>query len=155
MMENKELSLKEQYESETGEDWENSQGEPDVDYVAWLEKRAALVPSVVGREEMGLAFDLAYLEMAKALENKSVSDTVATQLKCRAGLYAAHALQLRAAPVPVVPSDIVVVEKDGDSWCAHFLDFKNLQESMSAFGITKESAIQALLTERMETGVKS
>lgn len=31
--------LRKQFEKETGTHWENSQGEPDIDYVAWLETR--------------------------------------------------------------------------------------------------------------------
>lgn len=33
------IDLKTTYEVQTGEKWKNSQGEPDIDYVAWLEKR--------------------------------------------------------------------------------------------------------------------
>lgn len=32
-------NIKKQYEAETGESWENSQGEPDIDYVEWLENK--------------------------------------------------------------------------------------------------------------------
>lgn len=35
------MTLPETYKEETGEDAVNSQGEPDIDYVAWLEKRVA------------------------------------------------------------------------------------------------------------------
>jgi len=31
--------LRAQFEIETGITWTNSQGEPDIDYVAWLEKK--------------------------------------------------------------------------------------------------------------------
>jgi hypothetical protein len=31
------MNLREQYEKKTGCRWENAQGEPDLDYVEWLE----------------------------------------------------------------------------------------------------------------------
>ncbi len=32
------MKLREQFEKETGTPWTNKQGEPDIDYVEWLEK---------------------------------------------------------------------------------------------------------------------
>jgi hypothetical protein len=31
--------LRKQFEDETGDHWTNSQGEPDIDYVSWLEQK--------------------------------------------------------------------------------------------------------------------
>lgn len=31
--------LKQEFKEESGTNWKNSQGEPDIDYVAWLESR--------------------------------------------------------------------------------------------------------------------
>lgn len=33
------IKLREEFRIETGGNWENSQNEPDVDYVLWLESR--------------------------------------------------------------------------------------------------------------------
>lgn len=38
----------------------------------------------------------------------------------------------------------ILVEKDGDSWCAHFDDFINLQESQAGFGNTPNEAVLSL-----------
>jgi hypothetical protein len=39
------MKLKEQFEKQTGTHWENSQGEPDIDYVLWLENQLQNTPS--------------------------------------------------------------------------------------------------------------
>lgn len=39
---------------------------------------------------------------------------------------------------------------DGDSWCAVFDDFINLQESIAGFGNTPEDAIESLLKATLE-----
>lgn len=39
---------------------------------------------------------------------------------------------------------------DGDSWCAVFDDFINLQESIAGFGITPEEATESLLKATLE-----
>jgi hypothetical protein len=38
--------LKQQFLEETGMNWLNSQGEPDIDYVAWLEKKSMHLKAV-------------------------------------------------------------------------------------------------------------
>lgn len=38
----------------------------------------------------------------------------------------------------------ILVEKDGNLWCAHFDDFANLQESPAAFGATPDEAVKLL-----------
>lgn len=47
-------------------------------------------------------------------------------------------------PLPDWWNTNILVEKDGDSWCAHFSDFINLQESPSSFGKTPQEAINIL-----------
>jgi len=46
--------LRKQFEDETGDHWTNSQGEPDIDYVSWLEqklvKESDSLPCVSPRE---------------------------------------------------------------------------------------------------------
>lgn len=39
----------------------------------------------------------------------------------------------------------ILVERDGNAWCAHFDDFKNLQESPAAYGDTTFEAVIKLL----------
>jgi hypothetical protein len=39
------------------------------------------------------------------------------------------------------------VVKDGDSWCAHWSDFVDLQSSESAFGDTAEQAVKNLIEQ--------
>jgi hypothetical protein len=38
--------LRTQYQMENGDPWENSQGEPDIDYVMWLEKKLLNHPTL-------------------------------------------------------------------------------------------------------------
>lgn len=45
------VELREKFKTETGDNWENSQGEPDIDYVLWLESKLLAIPAVVGRSE--------------------------------------------------------------------------------------------------------
>ena len=45
------IELREKFRKETGDNWENSQGEPDIDYVLWLESKLFAIPVVVGRSE--------------------------------------------------------------------------------------------------------
>lgn len=40
----------------------------------------------------------------------------------------------------------IILKRDGDSWCAHWSDFKNLQESPAGFGDTGYGALAALFT---------
>jgi hypothetical protein len=35
----------------------------------------------------------------------------------------------------------IVIEKDGDMWCAHDTSFENLQESKAGFGDTPDKAV--------------
>lgn len=46
----------------------------------------------------------------------------------------------------------IVIEKDGDMWCAHDTDFENLQESRAGFGKTPEEAVHDYL--EIKEGVK-
>lgn len=39
----------------------------------------------------------------------------------------------------------IVLERDGNAWCAHYEDFINLQESPAAFGDTTFEAVIKLL----------
>ena len=50
------VELREKFRTETGHNWETSQGEPDVDYVLWLESKLIAMPSVVERSEQLKAF---------------------------------------------------------------------------------------------------
>ncbi len=45
------VELREKFKTETGDNWENSQGEPDIDYVLWLESKLLAIPAVVGQSE--------------------------------------------------------------------------------------------------------
>lgn len=45
------VELREKFKTETGDNWENSQGEPDIDYVLWLESKLLAIPIVVGQSE--------------------------------------------------------------------------------------------------------
>ena len=45
------VELREKFRLETGHNWENPQGEPDVEYVLWLESKLLAIPSIVGRSE--------------------------------------------------------------------------------------------------------
>lgn len=38
----------------------------------------------------------------------------------------------------------ILVKKDGNAWCAHYDDFINLQESVAAFGMTPQEAVDNL-----------
>lgn len=48
-------NLKELYKKETGENWENSQGEPDIDYVAWLSYKITNAVNVIDHLIQGVA----------------------------------------------------------------------------------------------------
>lgn len=48
--------------------------------------------------------------------------------------------------VTVPITGTIIVQKDGDSWCATYPNFKNLQESDAGFGDTIDGAISDLLT---------
>lgn len=39
----------------------------------------------------------------------------------------------------------IILEKDGNMWCAHFDDFVDLQSSVAAFGSTTFEAVMKLL----------
>ena len=41
----------------------------------------------------------------------------------------------------------IIIEKDGNQWCAHREDFVNLQESIAGFGYTETQALAELLEE--------
>ena len=41
----------------------------------------------------------------------------------------------------------IIIEKDGNQWCAHREDFINLQESIAGFGNTETQALAELLEE--------
>ena len=43
------LKLRKQFKEEEHHDWENDQGEPDIDYVLWLEKQIHLLKKSKGR----------------------------------------------------------------------------------------------------------
>jgi hypothetical protein len=51
--------LRNQFKEETGIDWMNSQGEPDIDYVQWLENKLSLKKciSACREEEISCCFD--------------------------------------------------------------------------------------------------
>lgn len=38
----------------------------------------------------------------------------------------------------------ILVEKDGNMWCAHYDDFINLQESVAEYGNTPDAAVRML-----------
>lgn len=44
-------------------------------------------------------------------------------------------------------TDKIIIEMDGNAWCAHRDDFINLQESISGWGDTPEEALISLLKE--------
>ena len=48
-------------------------------------------------------------------------------------------------PTHLIFIDAIVLEKDGNNWCAHYKDFINLQESVSGFGDTQDEAINQLI----------
>lgn len=44
-------NLRKQFEDETGTKWENSQGEPDIDYVGWIENKLSQIdPEKIAEE---------------------------------------------------------------------------------------------------------
>lgn len=45
------VRLRQQFKDEAGTNWENMQGEPDIDYVLWLENKALDLADVVERSE--------------------------------------------------------------------------------------------------------
>lgn len=47
-------------------------------------------------------------------------------------------------PAPAWWNTNILVVKDGDTWCAHYDDFINLQESVAAFGDTPQEAVTNL-----------
>ena len=48
---------------------------------------------------------------------------------------------------PSIPHNAICTYMDGDSWCAVFGDFENLQESPAGFGGTVESAVKNLQSQ--------
>lgn len=45
----------------------------------------------------------------------------------------------------------IIIEMDGDAWCAHRSDWINLQESPAGFGDNPTRAVAALLTEESKS----
>jgi hypothetical protein len=56
----KRVGLREKFKNETGDNWENSQGEPDIDYVLWLESKLFAIPDVVGQSEQLVCDECGY-----------------------------------------------------------------------------------------------
>ena len=48
----------------------------------------------------------------------------------------------------------IVVEKDGDMWCAHDVCFGNIQNDKSGFGATPTSAVEDYFKIKTETLVR-
>ena len=68
--------LRQQFKSETGEDWINPQGEPDLDYVMWLEGRLIPAPEhgeKTPEEILRKYFDKYREEERLGLKDKTVS----------------------------------------------------------------------------------
>jgi len=47
--------------------------------------------------------------------------------------------------------EIIIIQKDGDMWCAFREGFTNLQESLVGFGITPQKALSELLKEEAKS----
>ena len=45
----------------------------------------------------------------------------------------------------------IIIEKDGNAWCAHREDFVNLQESDAGFGNTPGEALELLIQNEWES----
>ena len=69
------VELREKFRTETGHNWENSQGEPDVDYVLWLESKLIATPVVVGQSEQLKAF-AQFLYNKEYLVRRSVDEAI-------------------------------------------------------------------------------
>jgi hypothetical protein len=73
MKEKERIELREKFRKETGDNWENSQGEPDIDYVLWLESKLFATPDVVGQSEQLKAF-AEYLDELHGGEDFAVNE---------------------------------------------------------------------------------
>lgn len=63
-------TFREQFNDETGLDWLNSQDEPDIDYVLWLENKLSAAPSYSEEQMIGvrrLAFEAGRMRQAPNL----------------------------------------------------------------------------------------
>ncbi len=56
-------------------------------------------------------------------------------------------------PIPEWWNTNILIDKDGQMWCAHYDDFINLQESVAAFGETPDDAVKSL-RELMPIGIQ-
>ena len=74
------VRLRQQFKDEAGTNWENMQGEPDIDYVLWLENKALYLADVVGRSEQLKAF-ADWLQSDTANLNYDFRDLVDEYLK--------------------------------------------------------------------------
>ena len=69
------VELREKFRTETGHNWENSKGEPDVDYVLWLESKLLTIPAVLVRSEQLKAF-AQFLYINEYLVKRSIDEAI-------------------------------------------------------------------------------